>query len=67
MLPVPLKPSHSGFMSSVAELSSAEIDPSEIVICKRPDGSDWLLGQGSFGQVGLCHTALGSGRLLSRC
>ena len=38
------------------------IDPADIVICKRPDGSDWLLGQGSFGQVcadaGSLHTAL---------
>lgn len=27
------------------------LDPDEIVICKRPDGSDWLLGAGSFGQA----------------
>jgi hypothetical protein len=39
-----------------------EIDLSEIKICKRPDGSDWLLGAGSFGQVG-CHLP---GKL-SRC
>ena len=26
-------------------------DVSEIEICKRSDGSDWLLGQGAFGQV----------------
>lgn len=27
------------------------IDPGEISICKREDGSDWLLGAGSFGKV----------------
>ena len=27
------------------------LDPAEIVICKRPDGSDWLLGVGAFGKV----------------
>jgi hypothetical protein len=27
------------------------ISPAEIAICKREDGSDWLLGSGSFGQV----------------
>ena len=31
-----------------------DLDPSEVLVCKRPDGSDWLLGTGSFGQVG-CH------------
>ncbi len=25
--------------------------PSEIEICKTPDGSDWLLGDGTFGEV----------------
>lgn len=28
-----------------------QIDPNEIEICKHPDGSDWLLGQGNFGKV----------------
>lgn len=28
-----------------------EIPEADIQICKRPDGSDWLLGEGSFGQV----------------
>ena len=28
-----------------------QIDPSEIEFCKRPDGSDWLLGSGNFGRV----------------
>lgn len=27
------------------------IHPNEIVICKRPDGSDWCLGTGLFGKV----------------
>ncbi len=28
-----------------------EIDPAEITICKRPDGSDWCLGGGQHGKV----------------
>lgn len=32
-------------------LSDWEIHESEIEICKRPDGSLWHLGGGSFGQV----------------
>ena len=32
-------------------MGHGQIDPGEIVICKRADGSDWLLGQGSFGKV----------------
>ena len=35
-----------------------EIDLSEIKICKRPDGSDWLLGAGSFGQVSCCLSGI---------
>ena len=27
------------------------IDPKEIEICTRADGTPWLLGSGSFGQV----------------
>ena len=27
------------------------IAESEIEICKRPDGTDWLLGQGGFGKA----------------
>ena len=38
------------------------IDPGEISICKRADGSDWLLGAGSFGKVMLGSLAPG-GRL----
>ncbi len=35
------------------KLSNArEIDPAEIDMCKREDGSDYLLGAGSFGEVG---------------
>ena len=25
--------------------------PAEIEVCKRPDGSDWVLGSGAFGRV----------------
>ena len=28
------------------------INPEEIEICKHDDGTDWLLGTGSYGQVG---------------
>jgi len=35
-----------------ASLWEAEIEPNEITICKRSDGTDWLLGEGSCGQVG---------------
>lgn len=38
-----------------------DLDPSEIAVCKRPDGSDWLLGTGSFGQVSLCLCASAAG------
>ena len=31
------------------------IDPGDITICKREDGSDWLLGAGSFGKVTTRH------------
>jgi len=34
------------------KLSNARnIDPTEIDMCKREDGSDYLLGAGSFGEV----------------
>lgn len=32
--------------------SDWEIRADEIVICKRPDGKDWCLGEGSAGTVG---------------
>jgi len=27
------------------------IDPGEIAICKQDDGTDWLLGTGSYGKA----------------
>ncbi len=30
------------------EMQSWFVDPSEIQVCRRPDGSDWLLGQGEI-------------------
>ena len=38
-------------------MGDGQIDPHEIQICKTADGSDWLLGAGSFGNVykGLRH------------
>eukprot|EP00887_Chlorella_sp_A99_P005023 scaffold4.g5023.t1 len=32
-------------------LSDWQIDPAEITILKRPDGTDWMLGSGGFGTV----------------
>ncbi len=37
--------------SEVGAAQPWDLDPAEITICKRPDGSDWVLGVGSFGQV----------------
>ena len=31
--------------------SSWQIEPEDIDICKKPDGSDWQLGSGGFGKV----------------
>lgn len=41
-----------------------EISPEDIEICRHPDGSEWLLGQGRFGQV--CK-ALKGGVQVIRC
>lgn len=48
----------SGSVSSavVADLptlpwSDWEIDPSDIKICERPDGTQWKLGAGGYGSV----------------
>ena len=42
----------SGASSMPARLSSeSTISPEEIAICLRDDGSKWLLGSGSFGDV----------------
>jgi hypothetical protein len=39
--------------SAPLKLSNARnIDPTEIEICKREDGSEYMLGAGSFGEVG---------------
>lgn len=40
-----------GFNKKDLPLSDWEIHESEIEICKRPDGTLWHLGAGSFGQV----------------
>ena len=40
---------HTGDASMLYQ--QGQIDPGEIKICKRPDGSEWLLGAGSFGKV----------------
>lgn len=38
-------------LPEVVPSSSWEIKPSEIIICKHPDGSDWEIGSGGFGKV----------------
>ena len=40
-----------------------DLDPAEITVCKRPDGSDWVLGVGSFGQVTQTRRASAIGAL----
>ena len=38
--------------------AASVIAPQDLTICKKPDGSDFLLGQGTFGAVRpLPHTA----------
>ena len=38
-------------MRTASSWMDGELNPDEIQICKRPDGTDWLLGQGKFGKV----------------
>lgn len=38
-------------MSSLTANNDWQIDAADIEIVKRVDGSDWLLGDGAFGQV----------------
>lgn len=33
------------------KMTEAQTDPSDIEISKHPDGSDWVLGSGTFGRV----------------
>eukprot|EP00887_Chlorella_sp_A99_P003887 scaffold11.g3887.t1 len=47
--PEQLHPADTGSLD--LGFSDWEIDPSEISIMKRPDGSDWELGSGGFGRV----------------
>lgn len=42
----------SGQQAQAHPLSEAwNIDPAELAVCQFPDGSDWLLGTGSFGEL----------------
>lgn len=43
--------SGSGETADSPFVDSWRIMPSELQICRRPDGSEWLLGEGSFGKV----------------
>ena len=47
----------------LADLDSAnwQINADEIEICRAEDGSDWLLGSGSFGQVWIHDTSTSLG------
>jgi hypothetical protein len=49
------------------EIQSWFVDASEIEFCRRPDGSDWLLGEGSYGKVhgSGCLTCETAGLLLA--
>lgn len=43
---------HMAIMEGIdLEIQSWFVDASEIEFCRRPDGSDWLLGEGSYGKV----------------
>jgi len=33
------------------DLDTSEMDLSQLRVCKRPNGDDWVLGQGTFGTV----------------
>ena len=47
-------------LERIARVDGWLINASEIAICTREDGSDWLLGVGGFGQVapvGLLHAS----------
>ena len=63
-------------LTNLPDVKAWEIRREDIVICKRPDGSDHLLGSGAFGQVCelkccargcLCLKVLGRGRLGEDC
>lgn len=43
--------SNSDAMSVMSNDGDWQIDSAEIVIVKRADGTDWMLGDGAFGQV----------------
>jgi len=48
---------HMAVMEGIdLEIQSWFVDPSEVEFCRRPDGSDWLLGEGSYGKVGRIDT-----------
>lgn len=48
-------------LSQQDSLASKAISGAQVSICRRPDGSEWLLGQGSYGKVGpACPTIAAS-------
>ena len=44
--------------SQIVVSNTGEVDPKTITICKRPDGSDWCLGSGTYGKVRSAHQGL---------
>lgn len=51
LLPVSRKDLKMNASDKGVNLSGWEVDPKEIRILTRPDGSDWELGEGNFGRV----------------
>lgn len=41
----------SGQLPRVVGTDTWAIAPEEITICRKPDGSEWLLGTGAYGRV----------------
>ena len=39
------------------DLDTSEMDLSQLRVCKRDNGNDWVLGQGTFGTVRSPNTA----------
>jgi hypothetical protein len=54
MVCVPAVPAGLTLRRVLGSIDVRLIDPGDIAICKRDDGSDWLLGAGSFGKVMRC-------------
>ena len=47
------KLSARGMLEAIGEDNVCSISPDELQIYRHPDGREWVLGRGSFGEVGL--------------